>query len=81
MLDNETIFIISGILGIWTWLFKVFVIEALQKSIDHLAETISDTVDKMHTLDATVQKHGVMLTNISRRVENLEHDEHHGNNQ
>ncbi len=76
MLDDKTIFIISGILGIWTWLFKVFVIEALQKSIDHLSETISDTVNKIHTLDTTVQKHGVMLTDINHRVEKLEHDEH-----
>lgn len=80
MLDNETIFIISGILGIWTWLFKVFVIEALQRSIDHLAETISGTVEKMHILDSTVQRHGVMLTNINHRVEKLENDELHGNN-
>lgn len=74
MIDNETIFIISGILGIWTWLFKVFVIEALQKSIDHLSDTITDTVNKIHALDTTVQKHGVMLNDIDHRIEKLEHE-------
>lgn len=77
VIDNETIFIISGILGIWTWLFKAFVIESLQKSIDNLADTIADTMDKVHYLDTTVQKHDVVIEDINHRVEKLEHESHH----
>ena len=76
VIDNETIFIISGILGIWTWLFKAFVIESLQKSIDNLADTIADTTDKVHYLDTTVQKHDVVIEDINYRVEKLEHESH-----
>ena len=76
VIDNETIFIISGILGIWTWLFKTFVIESLQKSIDNLADTIADTMDKVHYLDTTVQKHDVVIEDINHRVEKLEHESH-----
>ena len=76
VIDNETIFIISGILGIWTWLFKAFVIESLQKSIDNLADTIADTTDKVHYLDTTVQKHDVVIEDINHRVEKLEHESH-----
>jgi hypothetical protein len=76
VIDNETIFIISGILGIWTWLFKAFVIESLQKSIDNLADTIADTMDKVHYLDTTVQKHDVVIEDINHRVEKLEHESH-----
>lgn len=76
VIDNETIFIISGILGIWTWLFKAFVIESLQKSIDNLADTIADTTDKVHCLDTTVQKHDVVIEDINHRVEKLEHESH-----
>ena len=71
VIDNETIFIISGILGIWTWLFKTFVIESL-----HLADTIADTTDKVHYLDTTVQKHDVVIEDINHRVEKLEHESH-----
>lgn len=76
VIDNETIFIISGILGIWTWLFKAFVIESLQKSIDNLADTIADTTDKVHYLDTTIQKHDVVIEDINHRVEKLEHESH-----
>lgn len=76
VIDNETIFIISGILGIWTWLFKAFVIESLQKSIDNLADTIADTTDKVHYLDTTVQKYDVVIEDINHRVEKLEHESH-----
>lgn len=76
VIDDETIFIISGILGIWTWLFKAFVIESLQKSIDNLADTIADTTDKVHYLDTTVQKHDVVIEDINHRVEKLEHESH-----
>ena len=76
VIDNETIFIISGILGIWTWLFKAFVIESLQKSIDNLADTIADTTDKVHSLDTTVQKHDEVIEDINHRVETLEHEIH-----
>ena len=74
VIDNETIFIISGILGIWTWRFKAFVIESMQKSIDNLADTIADTTDKDHYLDTAVQKHGVVIEDINHRVEKLEHE-------
>ena len=73
VIDNETIFIISGKLGIWTWLFKAFVIESLQKSIDNIADTIAD---KVHYLDTTVQKHDVVIEDINHRVEKLEHESH-----
>lgn len=76
MINQETIFIISAILGIWTWVFKVFVIEALQKSIDELAATISGIVDKTHSLDTVIEKHGVMLNEINHRVEKLENEPH-----
>ena len=76
VIDNETIFIVSGILGIWTWLFKAFVIESLQKSIDNLADTIADTTDKVHYLDTTIQKYDVVIEDINHRVEKLEHESH-----
>lgn len=76
MINQETIFIISAILGIWTWVFKVFVIEALQKSIDELAATISGIVDKTHSLDTVIEKHNVMLNEINHRVEKLENEPH-----
>ena len=76
VIDNETIFIISGILGIRTWLFKAFVIESLQKSIDNLADTIADTMDKVHYLDTTVQKHDVVIEDINHRVEKPDHESH-----
>ena len=60
----------------FTWLFKAFVIESLQKSIDNLADTIADTMDKVHYLDTTVQKHDVVIEDINHRVEKLEHESH-----
>lgn len=76
MINNETIFIISGILGIWTWVFKVFVIESLQKSIDNLSSTIASTVDKIHVMDTVIQKHGVLLNEMDHRIEKLENENH-----
>lgn len=76
MINNETVFIISAILGIWTWVFKVFVIESLQRAIDNLADVVAGNIDKTHALDTVVQKHGVMINEIDHRIEKLEH----GNN-
>lgn len=76
MINNETVFIISGILGIWTWLFKVFVIESLQKSIDNLAETIAHNVTKTHELDTAVKNHGILIGEMNHRIEKLENENH-----
>lgn len=74
MINDETIFIISGILGIWTWIFKVFVVDALQKSIDNLTAAIKETSNQVHVIDATLSEHGAMLDSIDRRVAVLEKD-------
>ncbi len=76
MINNETVLIISGILGIWTWVFKVFVIESLQKSIDNLANTIASNVSKTHELDTTVQNHGILIGEMNHRIEKLENENH-----
>ena len=76
MINNETVLIISGILGIWTRVFKVFVIESLQKSIDNLADTIASNVTKTHELDTTVQSHGILIGEMSHRIEKLENENH-----
>lgn len=72
MINNETVFIISGILGIWTWIFKVFVIDSLQRSIDRLSETIKETANEVNRVDATLIEHGTRIDSIDRRVETLE---------
>lgn len=72
MINNETVFIISGILGIWTWIFKVFVIDSLQRSIDRLSETIKETASEVNRVDATLIEHGTRIDAIDRRVETLE---------
>lgn len=72
MINNETVFIISGILGIWTWIFKVFVIDSLQRSIDRLSETIKETTNEVNRVDATLIEHGTRIDSIDRRVETLE---------
>lgn len=72
MINNETVFILSGILGIWTWIFKVFVIDSLQRSIDRLSETIKETANEVNRVDATLIEHGTRIDSIDRRVETLE---------
>lgn len=72
MINNETVFIISGILGIWTWIFKVFVIDSLQRSIDRLSEAIKETTNEVNRVDATLIEHGTRIDSIDRRVETLE---------
>lgn len=72
MINNETVFIISGILGIWTWIFKVFVIDSLQRSIDRLSEAIKETTNEVNRVDDTLIEHGMRIDSIDRRVETLE---------
>jgi hypothetical protein len=72
VINNETVFILSGILGIWTWIFKVFVIDSLQRSIDRLSETIKETTNEVNRVDATLIEHGTRIDAIDRRVETLE---------
>lgn len=72
MINSETVFILSGILGIWTWIFKVFVIDSLQRSIDRLSETIKETASEVNRVDAALIEHGTRIDAIDRRVETLE---------
>lgn len=56
---------VSAILGIWSWIFKSFVIERLQEAIDALTKTIDEEQQRSNELM-------LRCARLDERIHNLE---------
>lgn len=70
-MDGMTALWTSAVIGIWTWIFKVFVIESLQEAINELTSALKTAQKQQSEMFTQLARHDERIHNLEKQLNQI----------